>query len=95
MKEDTDWFKVVFEYAERFPYRKVKDIGLEFSFDIADTLFKNLVDDGWYCVTPSDSDACVFTKFGKVFKYGSGVGIRTVPQHILLRLLSEGKEDLI
>lgn len=102
MMENIDWLQVVIDYGKRFPTRKVKDLGLEFNRQICDTEFEDLENDGDCWLVPHDNDGrCVFSTLSENLKYNSigtvnsSENIIPVPDHILLRLLTEGKEDLI
>ena len=94
MSESIDWLKVIVEYGKRFPHVKMGDIGLKNSYKnpyISDLdLYGNengyLMRDGFIYFTYSNGDFC-YRKDEKFFA--------KVPHYILLRLLTDGMEDLI
>ena len=101
MNEDINWLEVVLNYAKRFPTRTVNELGLEFHHRLRDTKLEDLKNDrdGW--LVPFDNNICVFSTMTGFFKYNSICNVDTldniipVPDLIKLRLLTEGKEDLI
>lgn len=97
MNENIDWFEVVFEYSKRFPTRKVKDLGLEFYGNIGNTEFKDLIDDtkGWLIPNKPRVTTGVFSKLGGSFAFNGIKDFKPVTNNVLLRLLTDGKEDLI
>lgn len=94
MSESIDWLKVIVEYGKRFPHVKIVDVGLKKSYKnpyISDLdLYGNengyLMCDGFIYFTYSNGNFCYWDD-EKCFA--------EVPHYILLRLLTEGKEDLI
>lgn len=99
MSEQIDWLKVVIDYGKRFPdvklgdlfplmYRGIKDFKISELYrecSVSETLRSQI-----------DNENCIYHK-ESVFEYFTGRddGWLRVPQHILLRLLTEGEEDLI
>lgn len=98
---EIQWLDVVVDYTKRFPYITYKDL---FGTDMYNFKLSEL-----YHTYNSDNSYFLCTKtFGNVFStsdlYGEGYlevfrfkpyGWTKVPDNVLLRLLTEGKEDLI
>ena len=100
--EPIDWLQVILDYGKRFPNETMGSLGLEVApsvFNLSLSALKRKEEDAkcliFDCYTPFHS----YFRLYKPIDYWHGDGINTrwksVPQHILLKLLTEGKEDLI
>lgn len=92
--ENINWIEVVLDYGKRFPDATFRDVGLGKLYKFSNLRFATnfrmkdnylCTDSNWYVVR---------NEFGLV-EYYDTVNWLPVPQHILLRLLTEGEEDLI
>lgn len=94
--EKVDWLEVVMDYGKRFPNTKIEDFGLNFTKEMLERKICNLKY-SWVSYLKYDGLGFnTFTIRSKVLNFYNVECIwEPVPQHILLRLLTEGKEDLI
>ena len=99
MKESINWLEVVMDYGKRFPTATIKSLGLKTcdNIIISDLLLTDStipmlqVPHGYNC-----TNSYHFAGNKHLIHYsGFRNSWKPVPKHILLRLLTDGKEDLI
>lgn len=104
--EKLDWLQVVKQYCNRHPNLKLETFGLNFGYyknnqlgELKFDYFKSCLEID-NCTKPirhvaifatSRGGALFYYEYTKLKRYTASL----VPEHILLRLLTEGKEDLI
>ena len=104
--ENVNWLDVVLDYCKRFPNKKIKDLGLETDSSIDEYFLYNIYNNAEfdkYKILSINNSIRLISVFSTDIENGEGrleywdgnVEWKPVPQHILLRFLTEGKEDLI
>ena len=99
MSGDIKWLEVILDFGKRFPNETMGSLGLEVSPSVYNLQLSLLI------INPKHSSYMKFDHDTQIFNFfrvlktveywdNSKKWIE-VPQHILLRLLTEGKEDLI
>lgn len=91
--------EVILDYGRRFPDVKIKDLGLNFSEELLETkifqlfVLKDYLDDYLEC----SCKTCYVFRYNNHILYFSNANYKweKVPPHVILRFLTEGKEDLI
>lgn len=98
--EDIDWLRVILDYGKRFPTVTTDDLNLNIRHICLPIPISMLRDDksGW--LVYGFGGECVFSvneklRYASDVKHDGTYDWKPVPDHIKLRLLTEGKEDLI
>lgn len=89
------WLNIVLDYGKRFPENTLDCLGLDLVNYAKDVKFGELVNDGDHWLCKFDDQKCIFCTYNNIFKYRVPYDLKPVPNHIKLRLLVEGKEDLV
>lgn len=101
MNYKTNWIEILFDYFKRYPNVKLKSFGLDFHDESLNIKLKHLKvhshdKDVIIARTNDCYDLIIFKQQSGGLSYGNINHMWTkVPEHILLRLLTEGKEDLL
>lgn len=101
MNEKIKWVEVILDYAKRFPDVKLKSFDLNFPECVLEVKIKKLQihrnDPDVLMIRTNDVyDTVIFKHQSGGLSYGNINYVwKKVPENILLRLLTEGKEDLI
>lgn len=102
--ENLNWLDIVLDYCKRFPNKTVKDLGLETCTLISNcNLCEIFEETNEYRILSILNSSMLISVFSTDIENGCGrlecwdgnVEWKPVPLHILLRFLTEGKEDLV
>lgn len=89
--------EVILDYGRRFPDVKIKDLGLNFTTEVLEYKISSLK--YWNNLTLSSIRSNKWLVFrldkGELFFGNTEYQWEKVPSHVILRFLTEGKEDLI
>ena len=101
INKPISWLGVVIDYGKRFPDCEIGMLGLDFNENQKKCKLLNLRTNFGLAygemVLCCDGYEQVFfvCNSSNCLAYNTGTKLKPVPNHVLLRLLTEGKEDLI